>query len=210
MAQKEAGGRSSSQNDFLEPSAPENVTATDVGSGRAFNDGAITVTWTVNALSPAPTSYTIEKADGTDLNTGSMPTPSGGVYTVVVGGLTSAASYTPQVFLTNDSGSSAATAASAVTVTTVPATPAAPTATAAVNEDNVSWTAPATGGSAISTYTYESDESPVKEGTLAGTSVTVTNEANTAQAYRVKATNANGDSVFSAIFSGPDTWEEDE
>ena len=44
MAKKEAGGRSSQQNDFLEPLPAENVTATDVGLDRPYDNGAITVT----------------------------------------------------------------------------------------------------------------------------------------------------------------------
>src|SRR6056300_298271 len=108
MAKKEAGGKSASQNDFLEPLAPENVTSTDVGTGRAYNDGALTVTWTINALSPEATSYTITDGAST-LSTGSLPTPDGGVYTVVVTGLLSATSYTIEVSLTNDSGTSSAT-----------------------------------------------------------------------------------------------------
>jgi hypothetical protein len=128
MAKKEAGGRSASQNDFLEPLAPENVTSTDVGTGRAFNNGALTVTWTINELSPAADTYTIEKTDGNDMATGSLPEPVEGVYTVVVEGLTSDTSYEVQVFLTNASGDSDPASAPAVTVTTVPATPSAPTA----------------------------------------------------------------------------------
>ena len=56
---KRAGRKSQQANDFLQPSAPINVTATDVGTDRAFNNGAATVTFELPALSPAATSYTV-------------------------------------------------------------------------------------------------------------------------------------------------------
>ena len=193
MAKKEAGGKSASQNDFLEPLAPENVTATDVGTSRPYNDAAVTVTWEINELSPAADTYSVQVSGGSVLvNAAALPTPSSGTYTATVTGLNSDTSYTLEVFLTNSSGSSDATAASAVTTTSVPQTPSAPSVSSTVAlTDDVSWTAPASGGSAITLYTWESNEDPIKTGTTTSTSVAVTNEANTTQKYRVKATNAN-------------------
>ena len=40
---KQAGRMSQSANDFLEPKAPINVVATDVGTNRPFNNGAASV-----------------------------------------------------------------------------------------------------------------------------------------------------------------------
>jgi hypothetical protein len=80
----------------------------------------------------------------------------------------------------------------------------APTATAGVNKDTLSWTAPADGGKAISTYRWTSSDS--KTGTTTATSgVEVTQEANTAQTYQVRAENANGVGVYSANSSSVTT-----
>lgn len=206
---KNLGANSQSSNDFLEPFAPENVTATDVGTGRAYNDGAITVTWTINELSPAATDYFILKnVGGTDYvdyaqteAIGPLPTPVNGVYTVVLGSLDSESTHLIGVFLSNASGGSATVnASSTVTVTTVPNAPAAPTVSspapsasanvAGATYDTVSWTAPANGGSAITQYTWTSSDG--KTGTTTGTSVDVTQEGGTAQTYQVRAENAKG------------------
>jgi hypothetical protein len=71
-----------------------------------------------------------------------------------------------------------------------------PTATAGVNQDVVSWTAPASGGKVISLYRWTSSDG--KTGTTASTSVTVAQEAGTAQTYQVRAENANGNGIYSA------------
>jgi titin len=80
--------------------------------------------------------------------------------------LSSATSYTISVTATNEFGESPSSETTTVAITTVPATPAAPTATPQVNADSVSWTAPATGGSAITVYYWESNDG--KSGTTAG------------------------------------------
>ena len=59
MAKKEIGGRSSQQNDFLEPSKPTINSAVNVGTSRVFDDGAITVTFSLPVNSPPATSYTV-------------------------------------------------------------------------------------------------------------------------------------------------------
>ena len=106
MAKKEAGGRSAAQNDFLEPLAPENVSATNVGTNRPYNNGALTVSWTINTLSPAAVSYTVTDPTYGTLKSDVLPTPVSGTYTVTVEGLTSSASHTVSVYLTNGSGDS--------------------------------------------------------------------------------------------------------
>ena len=88
---------------------------------------------------------------------------------------------------------------SSVTATTVPEAPAAPSVSSpSAGSDSVSWNAPATGGKTISGYSWESNDS--KSGTTNGstTSVSVSQEQGTTQKYRVKASNANGDSAWSA------------
>ena len=59
---KQVGRMSQSANDFLEPKAPINVVATDVGTNRAFNNGAASVAFELPADSPAASSYTATSA----------------------------------------------------------------------------------------------------------------------------------------------------
>ncbi len=194
MATRGKGIRSSAQDNFIAPDAPTGVSATDVGTSRAFNNGAATVTFTAPTTGNTVgiTSYTATSSPG-------GYTASGASSPLTVTGLQSNTSYTFTVTATNAYGTSSASSASAsITATTVPDAPAAPTVSSVSNQstDVVSWTAPATGGKAISGYSWESNDS--KSGTTTSTSVNVSQEAGTSQQYRVKATNANGDSAFSS------------
>ena len=201
MAKKEAGGKSSSQNDFLEPLAPENVTATDIGTNRAYNDGALTVTWTIDALSPAADTYSIDDATAGVLSSGALPAPVDGLYTVIVESLTSASSYTAEVSLTNASGTSASVAASAVIVTTIPQAPQNVTVTSTVaNTDNIAWSDGQTGGSAItSTYAVSSDQAQTPGNvTLSSNPFDITEVGDTTQNYTLYHVNANGTSIGAA------------
>jgi hypothetical protein len=184
---KQAGRMSQSANDFLEPKAPTNVVATDVGTGRPYNNGAVTVSFSLPGDSPAATSYTVTSSPGGFTATGASSP-------LTVQGLLSSTAYTFTVTATNASGTSAASAASAsVTATTVPATPSAPSAsTPSAGTDSVSWSAPANGGKAITNYRWAASDG--KAGDTASTSVSVGQEMGSAQTYTVYATNANGNS----------------
>ena len=193
---KKIGKKAQASNDFLEPLAPTIVSATNVGTGRAYDNGAVTVSFTLPALSPAATSYTVTASTGQTGTGASSP--------ITVTGIASTATPTFTVRATNAAGTSPASAASAsVTVTTVPATPtglsvSSPTPsaspnTAGTNTDSISWSAPANGGSAITSYTWSSSDG--KGATIGGTSASVNQEGGTAQTYTVYATNANGNSA---------------
>ena len=194
MATRGKGIRSSAQDNFIAPNAPTGVSATDVGTGRAFNNGAATITFSAPTTGNTVgiTSYTATSSPGGF-------TASGASSPLTVTGLQSNTSYTFTVTATNAYGTSAASSASAsITATTVPATPSAPTVSSVSNQatDVVTWTAPATGGKAITGYTWTSSDG--KSGSTASTSVNVAQEAGTAQTYNVYATNANGNSGTSA------------
>ena len=196
MATRGKGIKSSAQDNFIAPDAPTGVSATDVGTGRAFNNGAATITFSAPTTGNTVgiTSYTATSSPGG--YTGSAASSP-----VTVTGLQSNTAYTFTVTATNAYGtSSASTASASITATTVPATPSAPTISSVSNQatDVVTWTAPSTGGKAITGYTWTSSDS--KTGTTNGstTSVNVSQEAGTAQTYNVYATNANGNSSASA------------
>jgi len=56
---KRSGRKSQAANDFLEPKPVENLVATDVGTSRAYNDGAVNLSWELPAGSPPATSYSL-------------------------------------------------------------------------------------------------------------------------------------------------------
>jgi len=209
MSIKNLGTKSSAQDNFLQPDNVASLTATDVGTNRPYlatanttsaasasgTGGSVSLSWTQPGT-VAATAYIITTTPSTyEHNTGSSSTS----YTFE--GLASNTSYTFTVKATNASGTSSGTTSSSVTATTVPATPAAPTISSVANQstDVVTWTAPATGGKAISGYSWQSTDS--KSGTTASTSVNVSQEAGTSQQYRVLATNANGNSPYSSYSS---------
>jgi hypothetical protein len=193
---KQAGRMSQGANDFLAPYAPTIGTATNVPSGRAYNNGRIDVTFTPDATYAA-TSYTVTAVED------ASKTATGSSSPISVTGLASNTSYTFKVTATNSYGTSANSAAtSAVTATTVPDTVGTPSvSTVAIGgasaqgsantaTDTVSWSAPANGGSAITNYHWTSSDG--KSGDTASTSVAVSQESGTAQTYTVYATNTNG------------------
>lgn len=177
------------------PNAPTIGTATDVGTARAYNNGAATVTFTAPTFDGGLpiTSYTVTSSPGGF-------TASGASSPLTVTGLASSTSYTFTVTATNSRGTGAASAASnSITATTVPQAPTIGTATDAGTGTSVTvaYTAGATGGKAVSTYTATS--SP---GSLTGTGaspITVSGlTTGTAYTFTVTATNANGTSTASA------------
>ena len=193
---KQAGRMSQGANDFLTPYAPTIGTATDVGTSRAYDNGAVTVTFTPTGPNAA-TSFTVTASTGQTATGASSP--------IIVTGIATGATPTFTVTGTNAEGTGPASAASnSVTVTTVPQSP---TIDSAVNSPSqrdynnglatVTFTARGTGGKAITGYTALS--SGAQTGTGATSPVTVAGLASaTAYTFTVKATNANGDSVYSS------------
>jgi hypothetical protein len=195
---KRSGRKSQSSNDFLMPLEVEGVTSADVGLNRPFNDGAIETVFSLPSGSPAATSYTIT---ATNTTSGTSTTATGTSSPITVTGLEADRSYTIKVKAENASGFSEYTLGSPVFVTTVPSTPGAPTVSspAGTSYDTVTWQAPYTGGKTITGYSVESNDG--KSGTTTNTTININQEGGTTQAYRVRATNDNGNSEWSA-YSG--------
>ncbi len=167
-------------------------TATNVGTNRAYNNGAASVTFTPGAGGGLVTSYTATSTSGGYSATGqSSP--------IVVQGLQSNTSYQFTVTATNGYGNALASDASnSATITTVPQAPTIGTATAGDAQASVTFTAGATGGSTITSYTVISSPGNI---TASGSSspITITGLTNdTSYTFTVTATNANGTSLSSS------------
>ena len=144
-AGKKIGKKSQASNDFLEPLAPTGVTGTDVGTGRAFNNGAVSVAFSLPALSPAATSYTVTASTGQTATGASSP--------IIVTGIASTATPTFTVTATNAVGTGPASSASAsVTTWTVPGAPTIGTASVSGSTATVPFTAPGSNGGTAVTY----------------------------------------------------------
>ena len=200
MAKKEAGGKSSQQNDFLEPLTPTSVSATDVGTNRPYNDGAASVSFSLPELSPAATSFTATAtAAGQTTRTASGPSSP-----LVVEGLASGVSYSVTVTATNAAGTSASSAASTVTATTVPQAPQNPSAVSTTaNQDVISWSDGNSGGKAITrTYFISTDqvENP-GEVTMTTNPWTEPEVGGSSQSYTLFHENANGTSLGASTAS---------
>jgi hypothetical protein len=175
------------------PDAPTGVSATNVGTARAFNNGSATVAFTGAATGGTSTTFTATSTPGSF-------TASGAGSPLTVTGLQSATSYTFAVTGTNASATGPAGTSASITATTVPQAPTIGTATDGGTGTTVSvtFTAGATGGSAITTYTVTSSPGSIT-GTGASSPITVSGlTAATAYTFTVTATNANGTSTASS------------
>lgn len=176
------------------PGTPTIGTATDVGTNRAYNNGAATITYTGNAYwGTAPHRATSSPGSFNALASSSP---------ITVTGLQSATAYTFTVSGESFAGSSAASAASnSITATTVPQTPTIGTVSV-TNSTTVSipFTAGATGGKTISSYTVTSSPSISLSVSGTTTPLTVTGSfvANQAYTFTIAAVNANGTSLSSS------------
>jgi hypothetical protein len=177
------------------PEAPTIGTPSASGNAYSTTTSSLSVPVTANATGgSAITSYTVTS------NPGSF-TASGASGPLSVSGLSVGTAYTFTATATNENGTSLNSSASAsTTVTTVPQAPTIGTATdgGTGTTASVAFTAGATGGSAITTYTATSSPGSIT-GTAASSPITVSG-LTTGQAYTftVTATNANGTSTSSA------------
>jgi hypothetical protein len=179
----------------LVPNAPTIGTATNTPSGRPYNNGAASVTFTPAASGPAATSYTVTSSPG-GYTTNAASSP------ITVTGLQSGTAYTFTVTATGVGGTSSPSSASnSITATTVPQAPTmGAVSVSSRTVVSVPYTDNANGGSAITSRSITS--SPSISLTYTNTSsspVAVTGSYAASQAYSftITATNANGTSSAS-------------
>jgi uncharacterized repeat protein (TIGR02543 family) len=157
------------------------------------SNGGVTITIATPTTGGTPSSYTITASSGATCTVVSPAT------NCTITGLTNGTPYTFTAEATNATGTSAASSASsAVTPATVPGAPTNIVATAGNAQASVSFTAPATNGSAITLYTVTSSPGGFTA-TGSASPIVVTGLSNgTEYSFTVIARNAIGDSLTSS------------
>jgi hypothetical protein len=179
------------------PGIPTGATATNQPSGRAFNNGQMSVAFTPNTNGGSASSFIV-----TPTPTTSPTTFTGGSSPVIVTGLASSTQYTYTVSATSPYGTSGASSASSgVTATTVPQAPTINSVTAASQSAIITFTAGATGGSEISQYTITSSPSTTSQTTSSSPYTFTGLTDGTSYTFTMTATNANGTSLASSASS---------
>jgi len=177
---------------ILGPLSPTSVTATDSGSGRAYNNGQASVAFSpVTETGGVATSFTVTSSPGSYTATGTSSP-------ILVTGLQSSTAYTYTVTASNlTSTSNSSSASSAVTATTVPQAPSI-SAVGASQSAVITITPGATGGSVITQYSITSNPATTTQ-TTSNTSYTFTGLTDgTSYTFTATATNANGTSIASS------------
>jgi hypothetical protein len=177
------------------PDAPT-VSASNVGTSRAYNNGAATVTIT-SPTGGLPTSYSVTTTPTTTTTTATSSP-------VTLTGLASATSYTVTATPSNVSATGPAGTSSSITATTVPQAPTIGTFTdgGTGTTGTLSFTAGATGGSAITGYKYSTDGTTYSAASGTTSPFSLTGLTVGTYNFSLKATNANGDSLASGNASG--------
>ncbi len=182
------------------PAVPTIATPTSTSGASAYTStaGSLAVVFTPGSGGSTATQYNaFTTAGGFSASSAST--------TVTLTGLTPGTAYTVYGNAQNNFGTTTNTAnASAATPTTKPQAPTIGTATLSGADVVVTWTLNATGGSAltgitITPYIGATAQTPVSAATTSSTSHTVTGlTAGTTYTFKVKTTNANGDSPESS------------
>lgn len=186
---------------FLTPAtvqAPTSPSGSDVGTSRAYNNAAVSVSFTGSSeLGGVATLYTVTSTPGSITQTGSSSP-------ITVTGLNSNTSYTFTVKASNSYSTATSSATGSVTATTVPDAPVLGTVTDTVTGGTVSVPINSinTGGKAITNYEYS---------TNGGTTWTTLSPAQTSSpltisgltnyisyTLRIRAINANGTGTMSS------------
>jgi len=179
------------------PKTPTIGSATDVGTSRAFNNGAGTIAFTPDETGGLASVYTATSSPGGFTGTNSSSP-------VTVAGLQSNTAYTFTVIATNSYGNATATGpTSSITATTVPQAPTvgSPSATGASGQILVPITANGTGGSSITGYTVTSSPGNIT-GSGSSSPIIVSGLTNgTSYTFTATATNTNGTSLSSSSSS---------
>ena len=179
-------------------SPPGQVTKVSATAGL----GSATVNWNAPTSGGPVTAYTITPYIGTKAQTATTLSGSPPATSTTINGLSAGTAYTFTVQASNSSGAGPTSEPSNPVTPTAPTAPEAPTgvsATAGDSSASVSWTAPANGGSAITSYTVTpyvgstAQPSTVVSGNPPVTTATINGLTNgTSYTFTVSASNAIG------------------
>jgi hypothetical protein len=177
---------------LAKPGTPLSVSATDVGTGRAYNNGAATVSFVAPTTGGLVDSYTVISSPGNITATG-LTSP------ITITGLQSNTSYTFTVSAINSSGPTISSSSSSITATTVPQAPTLSSLTSGFERVVATFTNNATGGKSITSNTV----TPAGlSGTTGSSPLNVTSLiGGTTYSFSVTATNGNGTSAASNVIS---------
>ncbi|CAB4166915.1 hypothetical protein UFOVP964_14 [uncultured Caudovirales phage] len=180
------------------PDVPDavSVSASNVGTSRAYNNGAATVTF-APSTGGLPSSYSITTTPTSVTNViSSSP--------ATITGLTSATSYTISIVPINVSASGPVTTTSSITVTTVPQASVIGSLTVATGQAytgsanvSVPFTPGSTGGSALTSPYYTITSSSGNTASGSSSPIVISDVVGTARTYTMTAVNANGTSAVS-------------
>jgi titin len=195
------------------PSAPTSVQAT------SHTNGESSVSWVAPSGAGTggngpPFTYTVQySTSSTFASAVTTVSPTSTSSPKVVNGLTNGTTYYFRVKATNCAGDSSYSTISAGAVpSTVPNAPATPTVTALDAGDTINWTAPATGGRAITAYYYKVSTNDGPYGAEVPVAANVFSFATLNQysadtkKIQVRAENANGSSGFSTVSANTVAW----
>jgi hypothetical protein len=174
------------------PGKPTSASVVNVGTSRAYNNGAATVTFIAPDSGDVPDYYEVVSSPGTI-------SASGGFSPVTINGLQSNTQYSFAVRSKNAAGYSAfSTSSNTITATTVPNAPTVSTVTSSFESASVAFSANETGGSSITQYTVTSNPGSISANG-ASSPINVTGlTAGTSYLFTVTAANQNGNSISSA------------
>jgi hypothetical protein len=178
---------------LTKPGIPTGVSAVDVGTGRAYNNGAATVSFTPSNSGDSATSFTATSTPGEYTATGTSSP-------ITITGLQSGVSYTFKVSASNSVGTSTeSVASSSITATTIPQAPTLSSLTSGFERVVATFTNNATGGKSITSNTV----TPAGlSGTIGSSPLNVTSLiGGTTYSFSVTATNENGTSAASNVIS---------
>jgi hypothetical protein len=186
---------------FLTPAAvlaPTSAVATNVGSGRPYNNGQASISFnTSSELGGSAALYTITSTPGSLTQTGTSSP-------IAITGLSSNTSYTFTVKASNSYSNATSSATSAITVSTVPDAPVIGTVTdtAVGGQVSIPITSVNTGGSAITNYQWSTDGTTYNTLSPAqASSPIIISGLTNGQSYtfRLKAVNVNGSGNASSV-----------
>jgi hypothetical protein len=187
------------------PDPPTGLNVSDVGTNRPYNNAAYDLSWTAPTYTGgiALTGYKIQyqvPSTGTTWYDYSANTVDTSSTSIRLTGFGSNLSTNFRVYSVNSAGQSltAATTASPVLGTTVPQAPTIGTATTFNGYATVTYTANATGGKTITSFTANSSPSGYSGSTSSGSIFVYSLGHNVQYSFTVTSTNANGTSSSSA------------